>query len=197
MVFTKCPVYGLFSTSCRPENGSEVNSAMEVNIADFQSAQFASSQAARIHGEQHRVMKQVPRRVDGLQMRAAALVQLGRICLDPSPNATGIDGQAALGQNLGNVKVREWIPQIPGSANRITSPGYRRPLNGFVGVIGMDFLPYQSQGRIFATEPFRAQCHRRSGSRSGAEVAFSASSQAAHREKGSCSGGGRSGPTKV
>jgi hypothetical protein len=26
-------------------------------------------------------------------------------------------------------------------------------LNEFVGVIGMDFLPYQSQGRIFATEP--------------------------------------------
>jgi hypothetical protein len=29
MVFTKCPVYGLFATSCRPENGSEVNFAME------------------------------------------------------------------------------------------------------------------------------------------------------------------------
>src|SRR5687768_10921479 len=31
------------------------------------------------------------------------------------------------------------------TASRITSPGYWRPLNGLVGVIGMDFLPYQSR----------------------------------------------------
>src|SRR5215212_8446286 len=33
------------------------------------------------------------------------------------------------------------------TASRITSPGYWRPLNGFVGVIGMEFLPYQSGAR--------------------------------------------------
>jgi hypothetical protein len=31
-VFTKCPVYGLFATSGRPENGSEVNFAMEPHL---------------------------------------------------------------------------------------------------------------------------------------------------------------------
>src|SRR5262245_10743839 len=40
------------------------------------------------------------------------------------------------------------------TANRITSPGYCRPLNGFVGVIGIDFLPYQSPTQSSQRNPW-------------------------------------------
>ena len=51
--------------------------------------------------------------VCGFQVRAAAPVQLRRICLYPSPDAARVHGQPSFGENLGNVQVCQRIPQIP------------------------------------------------------------------------------------
>src|SRR5262249_23582 len=56
--------------------------------------------------------------VSCFQMRAAAFVQLRSIGLDPAPDATGIHLDAALGQELRDVLVRQWIPQIPTDAQQ-------------------------------------------------------------------------------
>src|SRR5262249_60191560 len=46
-------------------------------------------------------------------MRPAALIDLRPICLDPPPDATGINEQPSLGQKFGYVQIRKRVPQIP------------------------------------------------------------------------------------
>src|SRR5712691_9777094 len=54
--------------------------------------------------------------VGRLQMRPATLVQLGCICLHPTPNATGVHLDATFGDQFADVLVRERIAQIPAHA---------------------------------------------------------------------------------
>jgi hypothetical protein len=77
----------------------------------------------------------------GRRWYSAVLRPIG---LYPSPDATGIDEQASLGRKFSNVRVRERIPQVPPDRVQDHLPGYCRPLNASVGVIGIDFLPYQT-----------------------------------------------------
>ena len=73
-------------------------------------------------------------------MRPAALFQFRYIRLHRVPDATGIDEQPSFPQNFGDVRAGERVTQVPTYACRITRLRYWRLLNGFVGVIGMDFL---------------------------------------------------------
>ena len=58
-----------------------------------------------------------------------------------------------------DVLVGERISQVPTHARMITSPGNCRPLNGLLGVIGMEFLRYQTPSPNFATEPYQTASH--------------------------------------
>src|ERR1700748_2512577 len=46
-------------------------------------------------------------------MPSGTLVQLRRVCLNPPPDTAGIHEQAAFGQQLGNVKIRQRVSEIP------------------------------------------------------------------------------------
>ena len=67
--------------------------------------------------------------VGGLQFPTTALIQFGRIALDPSPDGGVVCGQASFGEQFLDVPVRQGKPQIP--ADR--TGGHRRlevaPLN--------------------------------------------------------------------
>jgi hypothetical protein len=89
------------------------------------------------------------------RMRSAAVPQFGRTHLHPAPNKTWVHFHAAFGQKFGNVFVRQGTSQVPADAQPITSPGKWRPLNGFVGLIAHQLLPYQTSIPKFAMEPCR------------------------------------------
>jgi hypothetical protein len=69
-------------------------------------------------------------------MGATTLVQLRCVSLDPAPNATGIHGKTSFPQQLGHMLISQGYRKYQRTAVRITSPGYWRPLNGLVALIG-------------------------------------------------------------
>src|SRR6516162_11775169 len=84
-------------------------------------------------------------------MGSTAFVQLGSISLYPAPDATGVYGNAAFGQKLGNVLVRERISQVPADAQ---NNHLARKLATFERIGRSDWhglLPYQTPD--FAMEP--------------------------------------------
>ena len=77
-------------------------------------------------------------------MRAAAFVQLGGIGLHPAPNAAGIHLDTAFRQQLGDVLVRQRIPEIPAHAQ---NDHFSRELAPFERIVRVDrhgLLPYQN-----------------------------------------------------
>src|SRR6202043_735804 len=82
--------------------------------------------------------------VSRLQMRPAAFVQLGCVCLYPAPNAAGIHLDTTFGYQLGDVLVGERIPEVPAHAQ---NDHFSRELAPFERILRVDrhgLLPYQN-----------------------------------------------------
>src|SRR5258705_3383267 len=76
-------------------------------------------------------------------MRSAAFVQLGCVCLHPTPNAAGIHLHTTFGYQLGDVLVGERIPEIPAHAQNDHFSRVLAPLERIVWVDRHGLLPYQ------------------------------------------------------
>jgi hypothetical protein len=77
-------------------------------------------------------------------MRPATLAQLRRIGLNPTPDTTGIHFDPRSARSSATSSYTKGYRRHQRTACRITSPGYWRPLNGFVAEIGTDSYPINS-----------------------------------------------------
>jgi hypothetical protein len=81
-----------------------------------------------------------------LEMRPAAFVQLGCICLHPAPNAAGIHLDTRFGHQLGDLLVGERIAELPANAQNDHFSGVMAPFERIVRVDRRGLLPYQDVG---------------------------------------------------
>src|SRR6266850_6093621 len=79
-------------------------------------------------------------------MRSAAFVQLGCVCLHPTPNAAGIHLHTTFGYQLGDVLVGERIPEVPAHAQNDHFSREVAPFERMVRVDQHGLLPYQDAG---------------------------------------------------
>src|ERR1035438_2206654 len=79
-------------------------------------------------------------------MRPAAFVQLGCICLHPTPNATGIHIHTTFHHQLRDMFVRQRISEIPSHAQNDHFSRVLAPLERIVWSDRHGLLPYQFVG---------------------------------------------------